>query len=218
MAASGGISAAAALWLDSIGKVKRKLKLSLAALAVVAALAVPAGASACPCREFCGKVVAHGSSLYGVPWRITAATRTEGSMGPSSAELTFSVHACGEYSESGYGMGFSLPFTSRAPFFSADSGSEIDAYPEGDLSGVTSRGIVRLALKMSDGSTIFAQPQLAPRRLWSSLPWVRRLRFFDQFFAADLRPLEVVAFDRAGEVLGRGKSMRGIFEWQSRQS
>lgn len=183
------------------------------AVPVAAGLAVPAMASACPCHEFCGKVVAHGSSLYGVPWRITAATRTDPSTGSSSAELKFTVRACGEHGGSGYGMGFALPLTSRRPFFSADSGSEIDAYPEGDLSGITSRGIVKLALKMSDGSTLFAHPQLAPRRLWSSLPWVRHLRFFDQFFAADSRPLKVIAFDQTGEILGQAKSMHGLFEW-----
>lgn len=189
------------------------LKVWLAALPVAAAMVGPAGASACPCHEFCGHVVAHGSSLYGVPWRITAATRPQPSMGSPTAELNFSVHACGESSGSGYSQGFSLPVT-REPFFSADSGAEIDAYAEGDLSGTTSRGIVRLALKMSDGSTLFAHPQLAPRRLLPSLPWLRRLRFFDQFFDAGSRPQEVIAFDRAGEILGRRKSMHGLFEWQ----
>ncbi len=182
------------------------------ALPVAATMLMPTGASACPCHEFCGRVVAHGSSLYGVPWRITAATRHQPSSAASTAELNFSTHACGEYSESGYSTGFRLPFT-RDAFFSADTGTQIDSHPEGDLSGVTSRGIVKLALKMSDGSTLSIYPRLAPRRLWRTLPWLRRLRFFDQYFQAGAKPQEVIAFDREGGVVGRGRSMQGLFDW-----
>jgi len=156
--------------------------------------------------------VAHGSSLYGVPWRITAATRHSATLGTSTAELSFSIHACGEYSESGYSEGFRLPFT-RAPFLTAGTGTDIDSFPEGDLSGVTSREIASLKLKMSDGGTLSVHPRSAPHRLWRTLPWLRDLRFFDEYFPAGVKPREVVVLDRAGRVLARCRSKRGSFTW-----
>jgi hypothetical protein len=188
----------------------RAMKVWLAALPVAAAMLMPAAASACPCHEFCGRVVAHGSSLYGVPWRIKAATRPEGATGRSTAEISFSVHACGEYSEAGYSMGLPIPLADHL-FFRADAGADIDAYPEGDLSGLTSRGIVELEVRMSDGETLIVHPHLAPHRLWRVLPWLRGLRFFDAFFAAGVKPLEVIAFDRAGHAVASSKSKLGQF-------
>lgn len=181
------------------------------ALLVPMAVFAPAGASACPCSEFCGHVVSHGSSLYGVPWRITAATRPSFGRG-SSAEIQFSIGACGEYSEAGYFADMYLPL-SRRPFFGALSGSEIDPYPERDLSGRTSRGIAKLSVKMDDGETLVIEPQRAPRGLRRDLPWLNQLRFFDKFFPADQRPIEIVALDKRGRILGRDKSARGSFAW-----
>jgi hypothetical protein len=196
---------------DSISPMRRRIKVWAAALSVATAVLVPAGASACPCSEFCGHVVAHGSSLYGVPWRITAATRPSTGRGPS-AEIHFSIGACGEYSEAGYFGGMYLPLP-RGPFFQANSGIEIDAYPEGDLSGRTGRGITKLSVKMDDGETLAVEPQRAPVGLRRDLPWLNQLRFFDKFFPADQRPTEIVAFDKQGRILGRGKSARGSFAW-----
>jgi len=181
------------------------------ALFALTAAFAPVGASACPCSESCGHVVAHGSSLYGVPWRITAATRPSTGRGPS-AEIHFSIGACGEYSEAGYFAGMDLPLP-RSPFFMANSGIEIDSYPEGDLSGRTSQGITKLSVKMDDGETLVVKPQRAPRGLRRNLPWLNRLRFFDEFFPAGQRPTEIVAFDKQGRILGRRKSARGSFSW-----
>jgi hypothetical protein len=192
----------------------RGAKIWLAALPVAVGLWAASAASACPCAEFCGRVVAHGSSLYGVPWRITASTRRIAGSRPT-AELEFSVHACGEYSEAGYSSSFGLP-APRWPFLIADPGSEIDAYPESDLSGFTSNRVMRLGLRMSDGTTIDALPEPAPRRLFRQLPWLRRLRFFDQFFAAGIRPVAVTVFGRGGRALGSTRPRHGFFAWSGR--
>lgn len=195
---------------DSIDIMWRGALVWLATLPAAVAMLAPAGASACPCHEFCGRVVAHGSSLHGVPWRAIAATRSSGEQNSSIAEVAFSIHACGEYSEAGYSMGFLLPFATNS-FLSANLGTDIDSYPESDLSGVTSRSIVKLTLTMSKGSPLSVYPSLAPRRMWRSLPWLRQLRFFAQFFPAGTAPLEVTAFDRAGHVLVRRKPKFGSF-------
>jgi hypothetical protein len=191
--------------------VRRGIKVWLAAVPVVTAVLVPAGASACPCSEFCGHVVSHGSSLYGVPWRITAATRPSTGRG-ASAEIHFSVKACGEYSEAGYFVGLELPL-SRRPFFHANSGIEIDSYPEGDLSGMVSRGIAKLNVKMNEGKTLVINLRRAPRGLRRDLPWLNHLRFFDKFFPAGEEPAEIVAFDHEGRILARRKSQQGSFTW-----
>ncbi len=109
-------------------------------------------------------------------------------------------------------MGFRLPLI-KDSFFEANLGTDIDSYPESDLSGVTSRSVVKLVLGMSDGSLLSVYPSRAPRRTWQPLPWLRRLRFFDQFFPASTRPLEVTAFDRAGHALVRRKPKLGSFSW-----
>jgi hypothetical protein len=105
-----------------------------------------------------------------------------------------------------------LPLPPRS-FFRANSGSEIDSYPERDLSGTTSRGIAKLSVEMDNGETVVVQPQRAPRGLRRALPWLSQLRFFDKFFPADRRPTEIVAFDQQGRILGRRKSARGSFVW-----
>jgi hypothetical protein len=186
----------------------------LAALPVALGLWMASAASACPCTEFCGRVVAHGSSLYGVPWRVTASTRHVVGTGPT-AELEFSIHACGEYSEAGYGVSFRLP-APKWPFVLSVAGSELDDHPEADLSGFTSNRVLRMDLRMSDGTTIETAPRTAPPRLFSRLPWLRRLRFFDQFFPAGIRPVAATVYGRGGRELGSVRAKHGSITWVRR--
>jgi len=181
----------------------------LAAFAPLSLLAA-ATASACPCTEFCGPVVDHGNSLFGVPWRIAAIPPSRGAGGPREADFHFSIGACGEYSEAGYLVGLPLPVP-RSFVFTADTGTEVDPYPEGDLSGVTSRRAVTLVVTMDGGATQTIAPRLAPRRLWKRLPWLRGLRFFDEFHPAGERPQILTAYDLAGDVLARRSSNHGLF-------
>jgi hypothetical protein len=192
--------------------VSRGIKLWVAVLPLVAAALVASSASACRCTEFCGRVVAHGSSLYGVPWRITAATLPATAHQGATAEIHFSIGACGEYSEAGYSSSLELPLP-RQPFVSADRGSDLDDYPESDLSGLTSRGVTELVLRMSDGTTMSVEPQLAPRSLWRLMPWLRGLRFFDVFYTAGVEAIEVDAYDRTGRLLGGTRANHGLFHW-----
>jgi hypothetical protein len=180
----------------------------VAALFCAAGLLVPVVASACPCSEFCGPVVAHGKSLYRIPWRIRAIP--EGTKEEPQASIGFSIGRCGEYSDAGYFVGFPLPVPS-AFVFSADTGVGVDAFPEGDLSGITKRRVTKLVVAMSEGEPLTIHPELAPRRLWKRLGWLRGLRFYDQFFQAGPVPREVTAFDRSGHVLAHRASSHGRF-------
>ncbi len=183
----------------------------LVAALASSALLVPAAASACPCTEFCGPVVGHGKSLFGVPWRITAIPPSP--RGSRDATFQFSVGACGKDSESGYFVGLPLPIP-HAFVFTADTGTEIDPHPEGDLSGVSTRRAVRLVVSMSGGAALTIKPRLTPRRLWKRLPWLRGLRAFDKFFPAGEKPQIVTAYDRAGRMLARRRSDHGGFSRQ----
>lgn len=162
---------------------------------------LPGGASACACGEFKGVVVAHGQSLYGVPWRIKAAPmspRTKTS--PPGVRVHFSIGA----KDDGVGYFTSLP--RRLPpalVFTATKGSGITAYPEGDLSGVAQRKAVELVVKMSDGQILTVHPALAPPETRKRFPWLRGLRFFDAFFPSSQEPLEITALDGGGRVLAR---------------
>lgn len=101
----------------------------------------------------------------------------------------------------------------RQPFFRAISGSEFDSYPERDLSGMTSREVAKLSVKMNNGEILVIPPSRAPRRLRGDLPWLNQLRFFDKFFPTGERPIAIVAFDQEGRILARRKPQRGSFAW-----
>jgi hypothetical protein len=64
---------------------------------------------------------------------------------------------------------------------------------------------------MDDGSTVTIRPELAPAAMLTRYPWLRGLRFFYVFYRSALKPQEVVAFDRDGDVLASRKSWRGSF-------
>jgi hypothetical protein len=165
------------------------------------------GASACPCSEFCGPVIDHGSTPHGVPWRITAFERQ--AIGPQAraAEFHFSTGACDEYKESGYFVGFSLPVSPRFAF-SATSGSDLDEFPESDLSGLTTSRARTLILGFTDGSTLLVHPQLAPPDLRRRWPWLKRLRVFDLYFATGPRPASLAACDGRGHLIANQTASR----------
>ncbi len=129
---------------------------------------------------------------------------------PRSLEIHFSIGAPGDYSGVGYFSVVPLPL--RPSFvFRANAGSEIDSYPESDLSGIASKRVATLVVAMTSGDSLTIHPSLAPRHLRKRFPWLRGLRFFDVFFPADREPRLVTAFDRSGQVLARHEFDRGAF-------
>lgn len=153
--------------------------------------------------------VARGKSIHGVPWRIQA-RRVPATAGQRRAlEVHFSIGKGNN--GSGYFKGLSLPLR-RSFVLSANVGTEIDPYPEGDLSGVARPLVRKIVARMSDGTALTIRPRLAPKRLRKRYPWSRSLRYFDAFFPAGLKPLRVVAYDRKGRRLAGGKNRRGVFE------
>lgn len=161
---------------------------------------LPGGADACACGDFSGPVVARGTSLYGVPWKIEVISprraRAEGSVA-----FHFSMEEPG-YAEAGYfsGMPFPVP---RTLVFHALAGSDIDPYPEGDLSGFAPRRVSVLTVAMSDGSHLTEAPEEAPAALVNRFPWLGGLRFFDIYFPSAIRPVKLAARDRNGVLLAR---------------
>lgn len=178
-----------------------------AALAVAFALVLPAAANADgPRTPF---VVAHGKSLFGVAWRIRMGEETgrlvkpDGTSGPrvQTATLWFSIGDPAE-NDAGYFSSFPLPIP-RTFAFHANKGSEIDRFPESDTSGFANRRVAKLVATMSDGSTLDFETQLPPKRLSDRHHWLRRLRFFDQFYPAGIEPTSIAAYDRTGNLLER---------------
>lgn len=178
-------------------------------VAIVTAASGAGGASACGCGEFRGFVVARGESLYGVPWQIEASHPRTDSLGRRGVEFLFDTQPPAA-SGSGYFKGMGLPIPKRF-IFSAIPGSELDPYPEADISGVTGSRVASLRVTMSSGEELLIEPQQASPRLRARFPWLRRLRFFDQFFAAGPRPLRMTALDGQGNVLAVSESRHGPF-------
>ena len=178
-----------------------RLSIVVAALALAAFL-LPGGASACGCGDFKGVVVAHGSSLYGVPWRIKAIVLR----GSSEAHFEFSV------GEAGSGPGLSIPRPIPRPFgFFAETERESNEYPENYLRGLTDGRVTRLVVEMNDGEMLEVEPTRAPRRFQKRFHWLRALRFFYFFFPSTQEPEVVTAFDAEGRVMQRSTSDRGYF-------
>jgi hypothetical protein len=179
-------------------------------LAIALALALPAAAGADgPRTPF---VVAHGKSLYGVAWRIRMGEESgrlikpDGTSGPEiqRATLWFSIGDPAE-NDAGYFSSFSLPIP-PAFIFDANKGSEVDEFPESDTSGYANRRVAELVATMSDGSALTFETRLPPKRLSDRHHWLRRLRFFDQFYPAGLEPTSIAAYDRTGKLLERQPS------------
>src|SRR5690349_299939 len=119
----------------------RRASLFLLAATAAAAFLIPGGASACGCGEFRGVVVAHGSSLYGVPWRIKAILPRD--TGRGNATFEFSI---GDSPEAGYFTTMPRPIP-PAFVLTASRGGDIDEFPEGDLSGITAGRVTRLQIE-----------------------------------------------------------------------
>ncbi|HWO16476.1 MAG TPA: hypothetical protein VNM89_07165 [Solirubrobacterales bacterium] len=179
------------------------------ALLVLGIGVLPGAAPACACGEPQGFVVARGESLYGVPWLIKASPPRTDSLERRWVEFHFDMLPPAFFGV-GYfkGMGFPIP---EGFLFSIGSGSDLDPYPERELSGLTSRRVATLTVKMNDGPPMTFRPLLAPRPLRQRFPWLGRLRVFYWFFPSDLEPQLLTARDSGGRVLARRKSDRGSF-------
>jgi hypothetical protein len=118
------------------------------------------------------------------------------------ATIFFSIGKPGEFNESGYFSSLPLPIPKTFAFH-ATSGSDVDAFPEADTSGFANRRAVRLVAKMSEGPLLTFETSLPPAALCKRFHWLRRLRFFDQYYPAGMEPLEISAYDRAGHLLDR---------------
>jgi hypothetical protein len=148
-------------------------------------------------------VVAHGKSLYGVPWRIRMGEEPSYGKGlPRYADLLFSIGKRDESNDAGYFSSFPLPFP-KAFTFHATSGSGLDAFPESDTSGFAGRRVAKLIATMNEGPPLTFETQLAPASLSKHFHWLRRIRFFDQFYPAEMEPTEISAYTRAGRLLDR---------------
>jgi hypothetical protein len=183
----------------------RRVSLLATLVAAAASFFIPGGATACGCGEFRGVVVAHGSSLYGAPWRIKSILPRDS--GPGYAMFEFSVAAGGE---SGYSTSIPRPIP-RAFVLTASRGSDVDEFPEGDISGITAGRVARLQVEMADGQLLEAEPLRAPERFRNRFHWLRGLRFYNLFFPADREPVRVTARDAQGKVLDRLDWRRGAF-------
>lgn len=181
-----------------------------AIVAAAAFFAVPGGATACACGERNGVVVAHGKSLYGAPWRIKAGLLPRLGPQPRSLELHFSVGPAGSADGVGYFKYLPLPLHPRF-VLSATGGSEINEYPESDLSGVTSWRVASLIVEMGEGDPLTVFPVSAPEGIRKRFRWLRGTRFFSIFFPSSREPDLVTAFDRSGRVLARARGDRGQF-------
>jgi len=181
----------------------RRLSLLAPVAFAVAAFFAPGGASACGCGEFRGVVVAHGSSLYGAHWRIKAILPRDA--GPHSAMFEFSIDTG---NESGYFTTLPRPVP-RVLVLTATKGSDIDKFPEADISGIAAGRVTRLQVEMADGQVLESEPARAPERFRNRFHWLRGLRFYDVFFPEDQEPVQVTAFDAQGKVLERLDWRRG---------
>lgn len=190
--------------------VKWPTSIAVGAAIWAALLWAPGGAPACACGERDAVVVAHGKSLYGVPWRIKAGLLPRVGPQPRMLEVRFSVGPRDSYEGGGYSKMLPLPLHPRF-VFSAIKGSDFDDHPEGDLSGVTSWRVSSLVLTMSEGEPLTVHPTPAPTDLRKRLPWLRGARFFDAFFPGSQQPELVEAFDGEGHLLARDRGARGPF-------
>jgi hypothetical protein len=148
-------------------------------------------------------VVARGKSLYGLPWRIKMGEEPSYGKGlPRYANLYFSLGKPAERNEAGSYSSFPLPLP-HAFVFHASSGSDIDQFPESNTSGYASRRASKLVATMSEGPPLTLETQLAPAALCKRFHWLRSVRFFDQYYPAEIEPTEISAYDRAGRLLDR---------------
>lgn len=169
------------------------------------AMVLPLTANACACGEYRGPIVARGESAHGVPWMIRAARERSARPVRRYINVSFSIQGAFDV---GWSTTMRLPrpgwFVLHGTF-----GEEVDQYPESDFSGVAEWRVAGVEMTMSDGSIVVMQPVFAPKRLRERFPWLRGLRFFDQFFRTGIWPEVVTAFNRGGAVIARSKTRFG---------
>jgi hypothetical protein len=154
-------------------------------------------------------LVAAGTSLHGVPWRITA--RREGeNPGGSDPFIAIDFKTVG-YPQSGFGSALPLPVRIPPAFFSAIGGSYMDPPPESDFAGFTGKRVYSLVVRMQVGDSVTIYPQPAPPRLRRHICWLRHLKFFDGYFEGAPIPVEMTAYDATGKALGSKKPTGGSF-------
>ncbi len=135
-----------------------------------------------------------------MPWKWEMVPPERG-VRPRSVLFGFSVLEPG-YSDAGYFTGLPVKLL-RHIRLSANLGSEIDPYPESDVSGLTGGRVVALSIALSDGSTVEVAPQKAPARLFGRYPFLRGIRFFEAFYGSDLEPERIVGLGAQGQVVFR---------------
>src|SRR5919204_1220678 len=102
-------------------------------------------------------LVASGTSLHGVNWRITAHRAGRG----ESQYVGVEFRTIG-YPESGLGAGLPWPLHIPPSFFIAIGGSYTDPPPESDLAGFTGKRVALIAVSMETGETVNIYPQFPP--------------------------------------------------------
>ncbi len=139
----------------------------------------------------------------GILWEIKA-RRVDG-----TALVDFK-YSSGPKHTFGYTTGLPLPLPKRFAF-TADAGSDLNSRGTADLSGVTSRAVHILKVKLAGGGHVRIHPRRAPIANRQAQPWLNNLKFFDHFFARDRHPRKITALDRHGRVLAVKWSHRGLF-------
>lgn len=152
------------------------------------AIVLPPLATACPpCSELCGRVIAHGTSPSGEPWRIKVSHLPAGRTQPPSAVFRFSNGPCATV---GYINVISLSTLTHFAFSALDGDG-----PEANISGVSGIGVRLLVARFADNSRVVIRPQMAPRTLRKRWPWLRRVGVFNKFLPSRSPLRELAACD-----------------------
>ena len=160
-------------------------------------LTSPMAASACGCGSWTGPVAASGTSSGGVSWKAMAVRH-----GPGNFSIEFRYSWNGE-EQSDYGFGTG-GFPNRSyPLVSGVPGSGIGPEGESDIAGVVSWRTKELVIVMKSGKRIRFKPVAAPLKLRQRWPWIKALRFYDQFFDGSERAVRLLALNAAGDVIAR---------------
>lgn len=181
----------------SIAKLGTLLAPALIAIAGVATLGSPMTASACGCGSWKGPIVASGRSAGGVGWNVQAFEYSKGEF-----QMEFYYRWNGELQgEYGFGVG---SFPRRGiPLIDGTQGSGYGPANESDFAGIVSWRTKEIVIVMESGTRIRVKPLVAPLELRNRWPWIKSLRFYDQFFAGTEEPSRLLALNKAGEVIAR---------------
>jgi hypothetical protein len=156
------------------------------------ALSAAGAAPTCGCSTPRVSLVARGTSPHGVRWRITAQVTKH------ALQIDFGFLPPG-YDDAGYGTTLTLPL-SAGPWITANAGSDLDPFMESDISGITTRGVVKLIVRMNDGTKLVLRPRLAPRAARTTHRPLAQLRFFEAFYPPAREPRSIVGVDAHGHI------------------